>query len=120
METVGERIRILREMKGFSQENMAQELGISQQGYSKLECRCDRMKLRQLKDISTVLGVDVSTVLSTDPLFKERKEIELDPEILALKLEVELLRQKVELQNQLSTFSLPPPPFISGIGLYVS
>lgn len=29
MEKVSKRIRILRQAKGFSQENMAQELGIS-------------------------------------------------------------------------------------------
>jgi DNA-binding XRE family transcriptional regulator len=34
MKKISDWIRVLREMKGLSQENMALELGISQQGYS--------------------------------------------------------------------------------------
>ena len=34
---LGQKIRMVRELKGFSQEYMAHALGLSQRGYSKLE-----------------------------------------------------------------------------------
>ncbi|MFB9293409.1 helix-turn-helix transcriptional regulator, partial [Persicitalea jodogahamensis] len=95
MEKVSERIRILREIKGFSQENMALELGISQQGYSALERKGANIKLRQLKNISTVLGVGLEVILSSDPFIPEKEELISDPKISALRLEVELLREKM-------------------------
>ena len=67
MEKVSDRIRILRAMKGLPQENMAQELGISQQGYSALERKGAGMRLRQLAEVSTVLGVSVDVILSPAP-----------------------------------------------------
>ena len=34
---MGQKVRMVRELKGFSQEYMAHSLGMSQRGYSKLE-----------------------------------------------------------------------------------
>lgn len=113
MKEVSKRIRILREAKGFSQENMAQELGISQQGYSALERKGAGMKLQQLGEIAVVLDVSVGVILSPVPLISDNGDLILDPKVLALKMEVELLRQKIELQEKLQ----PPPPFDSGTRL---
>ena len=109
MEKVSERIRILREMKGLSQENMAQELGITQQGYSTLERKGVSMKLCHLQAIAAVLDINVSVILSTTSLLPEKDELAFNSRLSALKIEVELLREKVRLQELLQS---PPPPLI--------
>ena len=107
MEKVGHRIRILREMQGLSQENMAQELGISQQGYSVLERRGASIKLHQLMKISEILGVSIESILSSRPFLWEKESWVTDPKVSALEKEVELLREKVMLLNVIQA----PPPF---------
>lgn len=104
MKNIGDRIRVLRQIKGFSQENMAIELGISQQGYSNLERSATRMKLCHLLRISEVLEVQASFLLSEEPLLVEKQESTPAPHAGILKEEVELLREKVKL------VSLLPPP----------
>ena len=37
MNNIGNKIRILREQKGYSQESLAQELGLTQPSYARLE-----------------------------------------------------------------------------------
>lgn len=60
MNTVGSKIRKLREEKGIKQEYIAQELEISQSNYGRLEKDDNRLTVPKLQKIAEVLNVSVS------------------------------------------------------------
>lgn len=57
MELISKRIRISRLEKTYKQEYMAEELGISQSAYSKIERGETDITVSQLRKIATVLGL---------------------------------------------------------------
>ncbi|MFC5282626.1 helix-turn-helix domain-containing protein [Pedobacter alpinus] len=59
---IGETIRIERLKKGWSQENMAHMLNISQAAYSKIESGQTKMKLTTLYEIAKILEVEVEVL----------------------------------------------------------
>lgn len=61
---VGEKVRILREFRGYSQEYMAMNMDISQSAYSKIEAGKCTLTIDRLKDISELLEVEISELLS--------------------------------------------------------
>ena len=63
---VGKKIRKLRELKSFTQEHMATQLGVSQSTYSRYESEDGDVTLQQLKNISDILGVKISDLLAFD------------------------------------------------------
>lgn len=60
MNTVGSRIRKLREEKGLKQEYLAHELEITQSNYSRLEKDDNRLTVPKLQKIAEVLNVSTS------------------------------------------------------------
>ena len=74
--SIGENIRKHREFKGYSQEYMAQELGINQSSYAKIEKGSTKLTVDRLQRISEVLEVEVSTLLnsSKQPIFNQTNE----------------------------------------------
>lgn len=62
---IGAKIRKIRELKDFSQEYMAENLGISQQMYSCLE-KDDSIPYARLQQIAKVLEVDVESIVGFD------------------------------------------------------
>lgn len=63
MNTVGNKIRLLREQKGYSQESLAHELGITQPSYARLEKQDDRISITRLKQIANILKTTVSELI---------------------------------------------------------
>ena len=63
MNNIGIVIRKLREKKGFSQEFVAEKLGINQSTYGKLERDVSSMTLDRLFKIADVLEEDITTLL---------------------------------------------------------
>lgn len=63
METILENIKRLRKQKGYSHENMAHELDISQVAYSKLEKNDTKLSVERLYNIAEILEVEVSELL---------------------------------------------------------
>ncbi len=61
---VNEKIRFLRENQNWSQEEMANKLNMSTNGYSKIERGETRLTINKLEQISEVLGVDILELLS--------------------------------------------------------
>lgn len=66
---LGNRIRLLRIARGYSQEYMADRLGISQSAYSKIERRAGNSTFFTLEKIAKVL--DVTMVFLIDVNNKE-------------------------------------------------
>jgi transcriptional regulator with XRE-family HTH domain len=63
----GEKIRLVREMRGLSQENVAAKLGIAQNAYSRIETNQTRLESGMLVKIAEVLGVSPMDILSSQP-----------------------------------------------------
>lgn len=104
---VNEHVRLLRLQRGYSQENMADMLGLSTTAYGDIERGKTELTLSRLSQIADALGVD-STELLTGSI-QESKAIEAVPtattpvnqepiQLLLEKqqLEIEKLRMEVE------------------------
>jgi DNA-binding XRE family transcriptional regulator len=63
---IGKNIRKIRDMKGFSQDYMAMELGISPQAYSKIERERTKLDLHRLNLIAKLLDVEPKDIMDFD------------------------------------------------------
>ncbi len=63
----GEKIRLIREIRGFSQEYMADKIGIAQNSYSKIELNQSKLSAEVLEKIAKELGVSPVDILSQQP-----------------------------------------------------
>lgn len=66
---VSDIIRIIRENLGYNQEYVATQLGISQQAYSNIEKNPEKATLQRLKEVATVLRVNLVTILGEDEVY---------------------------------------------------
>lgn len=60
------KIRTIRELKGYSQDFMAEKLNISQKTYSRLESGHVKLDIERLRQISEILEVDPSSLLDNE------------------------------------------------------
>ncbi len=67
--TISDNIRLMREYMGFSQEYIADKLGITQQAYSQIEKNPEKTTLKRLKDIADILQVSLVTLLGEDETY---------------------------------------------------
>lgn len=63
---IGKKIRKIRELRNFSQEYVAIQLGISQVAYSKIETGLTRLDLKRLIKIAETLDIDTFTLINFD------------------------------------------------------
>jgi transcriptional regulator with XRE-family HTH domain len=63
------KIRMLREGVGYSQDYVAKKLNITQQAYSKIEKNPDNATLERLKQLSEVLGVKINSIVGDDDMY---------------------------------------------------
>ena len=63
---VGKKLKHVRELKNYSQEHVAKELGISTRAYSKIESEETQLTIRRLNEISDVLEVEPEEILGFD------------------------------------------------------
>ena len=66
MENFGEKLRIARLSRKLSQENIADDLKMTQQEYSKIERGERDPKLSKLERIAQVLGLKLEDIVSTE------------------------------------------------------
>ncbi len=101
MKQIGERIRQLRQQKGFSQENMADQLNISTTAYGDIERGKTDVTLSRLYKIAEVLGTGLAPILGISRQ-EEEERLHLQTKIEVLNLErEELLRHNEQLRVQL-------------------
>lgn len=60
---IGRMIRLEREEKGYSQDNMAHELGISQKAYSKIESGETNLSVERIMQITKALDIEITDLL---------------------------------------------------------
>lgn len=99
-------IKKLRNNKGFSQEDIAEQLGITLSAYSKIERGLTDPSFSRMKQIAQILNFDLSEILyrseeNSFEQFEEEKESEnyrfvSKKEFNELKLMVLELQQKIE------------------------
>lgn len=108
MNTLGEQIRYHRELKGYSQADLAHELDISLNAYSRIERNITDVNYSRLLQIAKVLKITVVELLLTDKKGKMRLDqveelkksvIEKDKKIMALQNQIIALLGK---ENQLA------------------
>lgn len=63
---VNEKIRTLRTYKNLTQENMAEKLGISVNGYSKIESGKTKLTLDRIQEIAQILDIDIIELINTN------------------------------------------------------
>lgn len=66
MEKVVNKIKELRKLKGFSHENMAHMLNISQVAYSKIEKNETKLSLERLYKIGEILETSIGEILDIE------------------------------------------------------
>lgn len=66
MHTIGNKIKKLRELRNFTQQHVAERLGISQPTYSTIESGELDITLSSLDEISKLLGMRVEDVMAFD------------------------------------------------------
>jgi transcriptional regulator with XRE-family HTH domain len=67
--SIGHKIKKIRELKGFTQEDMADKLGMSVQGYGKLERDEADIPFSRLEQIAKAFHLKVEDVTSFDEKF---------------------------------------------------
>ncbi len=63
------KIRMLREGIGLSQEYVAEKLNITQQAYSKMEKNPQNATLARLQQLSEILGVNINSIVGDDDMY---------------------------------------------------
>ena len=63
---IGEKIRKIRELKGLKQSNLAEKLGLTMNGYGKIERGETTLTLERLEQISEALGMKVLDLMHFD------------------------------------------------------
>ncbi|HMZ46597.1 MAG TPA: helix-turn-helix transcriptional regulator [Chitinophagaceae bacterium] len=63
---VGNKIKIIREIKNYTQEYMASELNISQNAYSRIELNKTKLTTALAEKIADILEVSLADLLSKD------------------------------------------------------
>ena len=112
--SVNEKIRKIREAKDWSQEQMAEKLNMSLNGYAKIERGESKIYLDKLEQIAQVFDIDVIEIMQSDgkniciqietPLgsvYQGGGETQLLIEIERLKLALSHANEKEELLKKL-------------------
>ncbi|MGN8070486.1 helix-turn-helix domain-containing protein [Mucilaginibacter sp. SG564] len=77
--SVGKNIRTLRHQRGWSQEDIANRLGISIPAFSKIETGVTDINLSRLEQIANIFEITVAQILSV-----EEGEVDLAPSNLSI------------------------------------
>jgi len=112
--SVNEKIRKVRESKAWSQEQMAEKLNMSLNGYAKIERGETKLYLDKLEQIAQVFDIDVVELMQSDgknicfqiesPLgsvYQGGGETQMLIEIERLKLELSHAREKESLLTKM-------------------
>ena len=63
---VNEKIRTIRETRNWSQEDMAEKMNMSKNGYAKIERGETKLNLHKLEQIANIFNIDVLELIKND------------------------------------------------------
>ncbi|MDD3686987.1 MAG: helix-turn-helix transcriptional regulator [Bacteroidales bacterium] len=96
MNTILENIRTIREIKGFSQEAMAEKMNITQPKYARFERGATKTDLEMIYKTALVLGVEVIDLITYPKKYVDISTItDSENEVKAV-LQIELKKEKKE------------------------
>ena len=64
---MGSKIKMIREMRDFTQSYMAMKLDMSQSNYSKIEHNESKIDIERLEQIAVILEVDIHFIMDFEP-----------------------------------------------------
>ena len=64
--SVNEKIRTIRETRNWSQEDMAEKMNMSKNGYAKIERGETKLNLHKLEQIANIFNIDVLEIIKND------------------------------------------------------
>lgn len=64
--SVNEKIRAIRETRNWSQEDMAEKMNMSKNGYAKIERGETKLNLHKLEQIANIFNIDVLELIKND------------------------------------------------------
>jgi transcriptional regulator with XRE-family HTH domain len=91
--TIGKNIRTFRHQHGWSQEDVANRLGISIPAFSKIETGVTDINLSRLEQIANIYEIDVVQILAMDV-----EEVEQQPSNLSI-IQKRLFDREAEIVN---------------------
>ena len=108
---LGAKIKMLREIKGFSQEAIAAEIGLSQQAFQKIEVGDTKVSIERANKIAKSLELDLESLLNFQPnnylnnctqsgvvntnnLVSDKVIAQFEKQILILQKEMEFLKNQ--------------------------
>jgi len=106
MKTLGKKIRLLRQQKGWTQQDVAKKLEVSIPAFSKMETGITDLNLSRLNQIAKLFNLTLVQLISnseTDDVKDYTKEIRLLNEKLQQKGDevIQLRKKIIELYEQL-------------------
>jgi transcriptional regulator with XRE-family HTH domain len=63
---IGDNLRKIREIKGIKQESVAKQLGLTTNGYGKIERGETSLNIKRLEEIAEILGVNALDIMQFD------------------------------------------------------
>ena len=63
---IGDNLRKIREIKGIKQESVAKQLGLTTNGYGKIERGETSLNIKRLEEIAVILGVNALDIMQFD------------------------------------------------------
>src|SRR5882757_9163176 len=91
--TIGKNIRTLRHQHGWSQEDVANRLGISIPAFSKIETGVTDINLSRLEQIANIFEINVAQILSIDA-----EDMDITPSNLSI-AQKKLIDRESEIAN---------------------
>jgi transcriptional regulator with XRE-family HTH domain len=61
---VGDKLRLLRKLKGYTQEEIAEKLNMSRRAYSNLESDTTKIDVPRMSEIAKVYGIEMDDLLN--------------------------------------------------------
>ena len=94
MNKIGQKIKLVRQRSGLSQENMAEQLNISQPSYARLERDDSKISITKLITIAKILDVSVCDFFENGCNHKQKETN--NTLIQQLKDEIKFLRKMIK------------------------
>lgn len=98
MNNLGKNIKSLRQAHNWSQEDIAQQLGITAPAFSKIECGFTDINYSRLEQISALFGLSPVELITYHNQEEQKKHFD-EIQLLRLKL-ADREAQIIELQNK--------------------
>jgi transcriptional regulator with XRE-family HTH domain len=103
---IGEKIRYARLQKGYSQENMADFLGISTSAYGDIERNKTELTISRTKKLASILKISILELLGEEIQTPEVLENTAVSDVDKLRSEVNYWREKFEQQVMVEAYRM--------------